>query len=188
MTARGAHPSAVIDPGARIGDRTRIWHFSHICAGAVIGADCVLGQNVFIADGVQVGNRVRIQNNVSLYDGVVLEDQVFCGPSCVFTNVANPRAHVSRRGGYRRTIVRCGATIGANATIVCGREVGAYAFVAAGAVVVDDVAPHVLVMGVPARPAGFVSRAGERLGPDFVCPHDGSCYAFRSGVLVVLED
>lgn len=171
-----AHETAVIDTGATIGEGTRVWHFSHVCAGAVIGARCTLGQNVFVANRVVIGDDVKIQNNVSVYDDVVLEDGVFCGPSCVFTNVLNPRAEVSRKTEYRRTLVRRGATIGANATIVCGHEIGPYAFVGAGAVVTVDVPAHALVVGVPARRIGWMSRAGERLGPDLVCPRDGSRY------------
>jgi UDP-2-acetamido-3-amino-2,3-dideoxy-glucuronate N-acetyltransferase len=171
-----AHSSAIVDEGAVVGDGTRIWHFCHVSAGAVIGGGCVLGQNVFVADGVSVGDRVRIQNNVSLYDGVVLEDDVFCGPSAVFTNVRTPRSGVSRKDEYARTVVRRGATIGANATIVCGVEIGEYSFVAAGAVVTTDVAPHRLVVGVPARAAGWVSHAGEVLGDDLICPRTSREY------------
>lgn len=178
------HPSAFVDAGARIGSGTRVWHFCHVSTGAVIGHDCVLGQNVFVAGGVTVGDRVRIQNNVSLYDGVTLEDEVFCGPSAVFTNVRTPRSGVSRKDEYATTIVRRGATIGANATIVCGVEVGAYSLVAAGAVVTADVPAHRLVVGVPARAAGWVSHAGEVLGDDFICPRTGRCYAIQDGVLV----
>lgn len=171
-----AHETAVIDPGATIGEGGRIWHFSHVCSGAVIGARCSLGQNVFVANRVVIGDDVKIQNNVSVYDDVVLEDGVFCGPSCVFTNVLNPRAEISRKSEFRKTIVRRGATIGANATIVCGHELGAYCFIGAGAVVTSDVLPHALMVGVPARRIGWMSRAGERLGPDLVCPRDGSRY------------
>lgn len=171
-----AHETAVIDAGATIGEGARIWHFSHVCAGAVIGARCSLGQNVFVANRVVIGDDVKIQNNVSVYDDVVLEDGVFCGPSCVFTNVLNPRAEISRKSEFRKTIVRRGATIGANATIVCGHELGAYCFIGAGAVVTSDVLPHALMVGVPARRIGWMSRAGERLGPDLVCPRDGSRY------------
>lgn len=178
------HGTAVVDDGARIGAGTRIWHFSHISAGAVIGSECVLGQNVFVADGVVVGDRVRIQNNVSLYDGVVLEDEVFCGPSAVFTNVRTPRSGVSRRDEYATTVVRRGATIGANATIVCGVEIGAFSLVGAGAVVTSDVAPHRLVVGVPARAAGWVSHAGEVLDADLVCPRTGRRYALVDGGLI----
>ena len=170
------HRSSFVDDGAQVGDGTRIWHFCHVSPGAVIGERCVLGQNVFVADGVVVGDGVRIQNNVSLYDGVVLEDDVFCGPSSVFTNVRTPRSGFSRKDEYARTVVRRGATIGANATIVCGVEVGAYSFIGAGAVVTRDVLPHRLVVGVPARAVGWVSHAGEILGEDLVCPRTGRRY------------
>jgi len=178
-----AHPTSIIDEGARIGDGTRIWHFCHVSAAAVIGAGCVLGQNVFVADGVTVGDRVRIQNNVSLYDGVVLEADVFCGPSAVFTNVRTPRSGVSRKNEFGRTVVRQGATIGANATIVCGVQLGEYSFVGAGAVVTNDVSAHRLVVGVPARAVGWVSHAGEVLGEDLVCPRTGRAYQVKDGVL-----
>lgn len=176
MSGFWAHDTAVIDAGAKIGVHTRIWHFSHVCAGAEIGADCTLGQNVFVANRVRIGNRVKIQNNVSVYDEVVLEDGVFCGPSSVFTNVNNPRAEISRRDEYLKTVVRRGATIGANATIVCGCTLGEYCFIGAGAVVTDDVPDYALMAGVPARRIGWVSRAGERLGADMICPRDGSRY------------
>ncbi len=179
-----AHPTAVVDDGARIGRETRIWHFCHVSAGAVIGSRCVLGQNVFVADGVIVGDGVRIQNNVSLYDGVILEDDVFCGPSSVFTNVRTPRSGVPRKDEYALTIVRRGATIGANATIVCGVEIGAYSFVAAGAVVTADVPPHRLVVGVPARAVGWVSHAGEILGEDLVCRRTARVYRIENGELL----
>src|SRR5690625_1139616 len=156
-------PTAIVDSGARIGDGTRIWHFSHVCAGAVLGRGCVLGQNVFVGNDVVIGDRVKIQNNVSVYDGVRLEDEVFCGPSVVFTNVINPRAAIPRKHAYRRTLVRQGASLGANATIVCGVTIGRYAFVGAGAVVTRDVPDHALVVGVPARQVGWVTEAGERL-------------------------
>lgn len=178
------HGTAVVDDGARIGAGTRIWHFSHVSGGAVIGSGCVLGQNVFVADGVVVGDGVRIQNNVSLYDGVVLEDDVFCGPSCVFTNVRTPRSGVSRKDEYGRTVVRRGATIGANATIVCGVEVGAYSLIGAGAVVTADIAPHRLVVGVPARAVGWVSHAGEVLGEDLICPRTQRAYRVVEGSLL----
>lgn len=160
-----AHSSAFIDDGAVIGPGTKVWHFCHVMPGAVIGAGCNLGQNVVVMPGVRVGDNVKIQNNVSLYEGVVLEDDVFCGPSCVFTNVINPRSHVSRKAEYRQTLVRRGATIGANATIVCGVTLGEYALVGAGAVVTRDVPSHALVVGVPARQAGWVCRCGETLPP-----------------------
>lgn len=156
------HPSAVVDPGASIGSGTRIWHFSHVMPGARIGAGCVIGQGCFIGN-VTIGDGVHIQNNVSVYDGVTLEDHVFAGPSCVFTNVINPRSEVSRKHEYRPTLVRRGASIGANATIVCGATIGAYAFVGAGAVVRGEVAPHALVVGLPARRIGWMCICGERL-------------------------
>lgn len=163
MSSYYRHPTAIVDEPAEIGDDTKIWHFSHVMAGARIGRKCVLGQNVFVAAGVSVGDGVKIQNNVSLYEGVVLEDYVFCGPSCVFTNVINPRGEISRRTEYQRTLVRRGATIGANATIVCGATVGRYAFVAAGAVVRGDVPDYGLMAGVPAKRSGWMSRHGQRL-------------------------
>jgi len=157
------HESAVIDKGAVIGDGTKIWHFCHVSAGARIGRDCVLGQNVYVAPTAVIGDRVRIQNNVSIYDGVVIDDDAFIGPSAVFTNVINPRSEVSRKGEYLPTRVGAGCTIGANCTIVCGSTLGRYAFVGAGAVVTKDVRPFELVVGVPARPVGWVCRCGERL-------------------------
>lgn len=190
-----AHPTAVIDDGARIGDGTRIWHFCHVSATAVIGERCNLGQNVFVGDGVELGRGVKVQNNVSLYEGVRLEDDVFCGPSCVFTNVTNPRAEISRRGSYARTLVKRGATIGANATIVCGTTIGRWAFVGAGAVVTrGEVPDYALMTGVPARRSGWMSRHGERLGaPDadgiVRCPASGWRYREVSpGVLRCLDD
>src|SRR5215475_361861 len=158
------HPTAIVDEGATIGDGTRIWHWVHVCAGARIGSGCSLGQNVFVGNRVVIGTNVKIQNNVSVYDNVTLEDAVFCGPSMVFTNVYNPRSAVSRKDEYRDTLVRRGATLGANCTIVCGTTIGEYAFVGAGAVVNRDVAPFALVVGVPARQIGWMSRFGERLG------------------------
>lgn len=162
-----AHPTACIDDGAEIGAGTRIWHFCHVMPGARIGRDCVLGQNVFIADGVRIGDGVRIQNNVSVYRGVELEDLVFCGPSVVFTNVRAPRAHIRRNtpAHFAATRVRRGATLGANATVVCGVEIGAWALVGAGAVVTRDVAAHRLVVGTPARPTGWVCVCGATLDP-----------------------
>lgn len=162
MTAR-IHPSAIVDSGAQIGDHTSIWHWVHVCASARIGTHCTLGQNVFVANSVVIGNHVRIQNNVSVYEGVTLEDGVFCGPSMVFTNVINPRSEVSRKDEYRTTVVRRGASIGANATIVCGVEIGEYAFIGAGAVVTRSVPSFALVVGNPARQIGWMSRRGERL-------------------------
>ena len=160
-----AHETSRVDPGAEIGADTRIWHFSHVMAGARIGRRCMLGQNVFVAAGVVVGDGVKIQNNVSLYDGVTLEDDVFCGPSTVFTNVVTPRSHVSRKHTYARTLVRRGATLGANCTLLCGIEIGRYAFVGAGAVVTRDVPPYALLVGNPARHVGWACACGERLGP-----------------------
>lgn len=170
------HPSACVDEGAVLGDRVQIWHFTHVLPGARVGDDCKIGQNVVVAGTAVLGRGCKIQNNVSLYDGVVLEDYVFCGPSCVFTNVTTPRAEVNRREEYSPTLVRRGATIGANATIVCGTEIGAYAFIAAGAVVTKPVLPLALMAGVPARRIGWVSHAGEVLGDDLVCRRTGDAY------------
>ena len=185
------HPSAVVEEGASLGEDTKIWHFCHVMAGAVIGERCVLGQNCFIAGGVKIGDGVRVQNNVSLYEGVELEDEVFCGPSVVFTNVTRPRAFVSRRQEFEKTLVRRGASLGANATILPGVTLGEYAFVGAGAVVTRDVVPFALVVGVPARAIGWVSRAGERLTFDAaglsVCPRTHARYRL-SGGQVVAED
>lgn len=160
------HPSSIVDDGASIGPGTKIWHFAHVMAGAVLGRDCVVGQGCYIGN-VTIGNNVRIQNNVSVYDGVTLEDDVFCGPSCVFTNVVNPRAAVSRKHEYKPTVVKRGATIGANATIVCGATIGEYAFIAAGAVVRGDVEPHALMAGVPAKRIGWMDETGNRLPDDW---------------------
>lgn len=186
-TRVGVHPSAVVDDGVEIGEGTRVWHFSHLLTGTRLGAGCTVGQNVVIGPDVTVGDRCRVQNNVSLYSGVTLEDGVFCGPSAVFTNVHNPRAEVSRKDEFRTTVVRRGATIGANATIVCGHEIGAYAFIGAGAVVTSDVAPHALVVGNPARAVGWMSHEGEKLGPDLVCPRSGQAYEVRDGALVARD-
>ena len=163
MSETQIHPSAIVDDGAQIGSGTRIWHFVHVCAGARIGERCSLGQGVFVGNRVQIGDGVKIQNHVSVYDGVTIEDDVFCGPSMVFTNVINPRAAVERKNEYRPTRVKRGATLGANCTIVCGATIGSYAFVAAGAVVRGDVPDHALVAGVPARQIGWMSRHGQRL-------------------------
>jgi len=181
------HDSAVVDPGATLGEGTKVWHFGHVCAGAVVGARCSLGQNVFVANDVRVGDGCKIQNNVSLYDGVTLEDDVFCGPSMVFTNVVNPRSAVVRKSEYRPTLVRRGATLGANCTIVCGVTIGEHAFVAAGAVVTRDVKPYALVAGVPARQVGWMSEHGERLAlplegdGEASCPATGARYALSGG-------
>jgi len=157
------HPSAIIDDGATIGDMTRIWHWTHVCAGAQIGEGCSLGQNVFVSNDVVIGNNVKIQNNVSVYDTVRLEDDVFCGPSMVFTNVYNPRAAITRKHEYRQTMVHRGATLGANCTIVCGVDIGEYAFIGAGAVVNRDVMPFELVLGVPAKHSGWMCRCANPL-------------------------
>jgi UDP-2-acetamido-3-amino-2,3-dideoxy-glucuronate N-acetyltransferase len=170
------HESAYVDDPASIGPGTKIWHFAHILGHVSIGANCAIGQNVMIGPKVEIGGGVRIQNNVSIYEGVTLEDDVFCGPSCVFTNVNNPRSFIGRRGEFRTTRVGRGASIGANATIVCGHDIGEYAFIAAGAVVTKNVPAYSLMMGAPARRHGWMSKAGERLGPGLVCPHDGSRY------------
>jgi UDP-2-acetamido-3-amino-2,3-dideoxy-glucuronate N-acetyltransferase len=170
------HESSYVDDAVTIGEGTTIRHFCHVLSGTQIGRRCSIGQNVMIGPKVKVGNGCKVQNNVSLYQGVVLEDDVFCGPSCVFTNVINPRAHVSRKAESKATLVRRGATIGANATILCGRTIGAYAFIGAGAVVTKDVVEFALMAGVPARRIGWVSKAGERLGRDLVCPREGTRY------------
>lgn len=169
------HESAYVDDGATIGAGTRIWHFTHVMSGAVIGENCVLGQNVNIASRARVGNNVKIQNNVSVYDEVVLEDDVFCGPSMVFTNVVNPRSHVERKEEYKPTIVKRGATIGANATILCGVTIGEFAFVGAGAVVTQDVPPYALVYGTPARHQGWVCRCGVKLNFKEYAAECGAC-------------
>ena len=167
--------------GALIGAGTRIWHFVHVLSGAAIGRDCILGQNVMVGSGVTIGDGCKIQNNVALYSGVELEAGVFCGPSCVFTNVNNPRAFLNRKAEFRRTLVRTGASIGANATIVCGHDLGAYSFIAAGAVVTANVADHALMAGVPARRIGWMSRTGEKLDDDLVCPATGERYRRTDG-------
>lgn len=186
-TSYTAHPSSIVDEGAQIGAGTRIWHWVHISAGARIGRACSFGQNVYVGNDVVIGNNVKVQNNVSVYDAVTLEDDVFCGPSVVFTNVYNPRSSVVRKHEYRHTLVRKGATLGANATVVCGVTVGAYAFVAAGAVVNRDVKPYALVAGVPARQIGWMSEHGERLDLPLTgdaqtqCPQTGHWYRLASG-------
>ncbi|RMG83933.1 MAG: N-acetyltransferase [Bacteroidetes bacterium] len=181
-----AHPSAIIDEGARIGKDTKIWHFCHVMPGAVIGEGCSLGQNVFVANGVRLGNNVKVQNNVSIYEGVVCEDDVFLGPSMVFTNVINPRSAVNRKNEYLATKVGKGASIGANATIVCGHDIGKYAFVGAGAVVTKAVPDFALVVGNPARQIGWMSRHGQRLYFDecgeAVCPESGDRYILKNNV------
>ncbi|CAH0264799.1 UDP-2-acetamido-3-amino-2, 3-dideoxy-D-glucuronate N-acetyltransferase [Massilia sp. Bi118] len=192
LESHAVHASAIVDEGAVLGPGTRVWHFSHVCGGARIGAGCSLGQNVFVGNDVVIGDRVKIQNNVSVYDAVTLEDEVFCGPSMVFTNVYNPRSGIVRKDQYRRTLVRHGASIGANATIVCGVTVGAYAFIGAGAVVKQDVPDFALMAGVPARQVGWISRFGERLplrlsgNGEATCPHTGEVYQLVNGVCSLL--
>lgn len=186
------HESSYVDEGAQIGEGTKIWHFSHIYSKAKIGRKCIFGQNVSVADGVEIGDNVKVQNNVSIYTGTVIENDVFLGPSCVLTNVTNPRSQVLRHSLYEKTIFRRGSSVGANATIVCGITIGRYAFVAAGAVVAKDVPDYALMMGVPARQAGWISRHGHRIkpGPDgiMVCPESGFRYKEVSpGILKCLD-
>lgn len=177
------HESAYVDEPTTIGAGTKIWHFAHVLPHTEIGKNCVLGQNVMAGPHVTIGDGCKIQNNVALYKGVTLERDVFCGPSCVFTNVLTPRAHVERKAEFSRTLVKQGATIGANATIVCGNTLGAYCMIAAGAVVTKDVPDFALMAGVPAARIGWVSHAGERLGDDLVCPRTGQAYTERAGQL-----
>lgn len=186
------HNTAIIDQGATIGEGSRIWHWVHICGGAVIGKNCSFGQNVFVGDKVKIGNNVKIQNNVSVYDNVTLEDDVFCGPSMVFTNVYNPRSAVSRKDEYRDTLVKQGATLGANCTIVCGVTIGRYAFIGAGAVVNKDVLDYALMAGVPAHQIGWMSEYGEQLdlpltgGEEATCASTGDRYIFSNGKVTKL--
>ncbi len=188
-----SHPTAIVDDGAQIGDESRIWHFVHVCAGARIGKSVSLGQNVFVANRVVIGDRCKIQNNVSVYDNVTLEEGVFCGPSMVFTNVYNPRSLVERKDEYRDTLVKKGATLGANCTIICGVTIGAFAFVGAGAVVTRDVPAYALVVGTPARQIGWMSEFGERLplpvhgNGEAVCTHTGTRYILTGSVLAKSE-
>jgi len=188
-----SHDSAIVDDGAQVGDHTRIWHWVHVCGGARVGSGCSLGQNVFVGNNVVIGDNVKIQNNVSVYDNVTLESDVFCGPSMVFTNVYNPRSAVSRKDEFRNTLVKQGATLGANCTIICGTNIGEYAFVAAGAVVNRDVKPYALMVGVPARQIGWMSRYGERLdlpltgNADTICPHTGVRYQLVNGHCICLN-
>jgi UDP-2-acetamido-3-amino-2,3-dideoxy-glucuronate N-acetyltransferase len=184
------HESSYVDDGARIGNGTKIWHFSHIMAGAVIGERCNLGQNVVVMPGTRLGNNVKVQNNVSIYEGVEIEDDVFCGPSCVFTNVLNPRSHISRKSEYRKTIVKKGASIGANATIVCGSTLGRFAFIGAGAVVTSDVPDFALMVGVPARRVGWMCQCGLRLeikAGKGSCPTCGAGYQEKDGKLTLVD-
>lgn len=180
------HESAIIDQGASIGDNTRIWHWVHICGGAQIGKDCSIGQNVYIGNSVLIGNNVKIQNNVSVYDNVTLENDVFCGPSMVFTNVYNPRAAVSRKDEYRNTLVKQGATLGANCTIVCGVVINQFAFIGAGAVVTKDVLAYALMVGAPARQIGWMSEFGERL--DLPISGHGKAICIKTGATYILSE
>jgi UDP-2-acetamido-3-amino-2,3-dideoxy-glucuronate N-acetyltransferase len=177
------HESAYVDEPNKIGDGTRIWHFVHVLSGCDIGENCILGQNVMVGPDVTIGNGCKLQNNVAVYRGVTFEEDVFCGPSCVFTNVLTPRAHVERKTEFSPTLVKRGATIGANATIVCGNTIGAYSMIAAGAVVTKDVTDYALVAGLPAKQIGWVSQSGERLGTDLICPRTGEQYEEYSGGL-----
>lgn len=188
------HPTAIVDEGAQLGAGSRVWHWAHICSGAKIGSGCSFGQNVFVGNDVVIGNNVKVQNNVSIYDAVTLEDDVFCGPSMVFTNVFNPRSGVVRKGEYRRTLVKRGSTIGANATIVCGVILGEYSFIAAGAVINKDVKPFALMAGVPAKQIGWMSKFGEKLNLPLlgngqaVCANTGEKYQLRDGqCLAIIE-
>lgn len=183
------HPTAIVDDGAEIAEGTRVWHFSHICSGANIGKNCSLGQNVFVGNKVKIGNNAKVQNNVSIYDNVTLEEDVFCGPSMVFTNVYNPRSEISRKDEYRETLVKKGATLGANCTIVCGVTIGEHAFIGAGAVVNRNVIPFALMVGVPAKQIGWMSAYGERVdlplqgNGSWLCPHTGKRYVLNDQVL-----
>ena len=193
-----SHPSSIIDPAAQIDEGVKIWHFCHIMANAVIGPHCNIGQNVVVSPGVILGSNVKVQNNVSIYSGVVCEDDVFLGPSMVFTNVTNPRSSINRRGSYQKTLVKRGATIGANATIVCGRELGAYCFIGAGAVVTKDVKPYALIVGNPGKQMGWMSRNGEKLNLPLrsppgqtmraICPSSGEEYLLSDDILTLVAD
>ncbi|MFC4621865.1 UDP-2-acetamido-3-amino-2,3-dideoxy-D-glucuronate N-acetyltransferase [Comamonas nitrativorans] len=189
MTAITIHPSAIVDDGAQIGEGSRIWHFVHVCGGARIGKGVSLGQNVFVGNKVTIGDHCKVQNNVSVYDNVTLEEGVFCGPSMVFTNVYNPRSLIERKSEYRNTLVKQGATLGANCTIVCGVTIGEYAFIGAGAVINKDVPAYALMVGVPAKQIGWMSEFGEQLdlplqGPAQArCPHTGTLYTLDDKTL-----
>lgn len=189
-----AHETAIIDNGARIGENTRIWHWVHVSSGAQIGERCSLGQNVYVGNKVIIGNNVKVQNNVSVYDNVILEDDVFCGPSMVFTNVYNPRSAITRKDEYRDTIVKRGATLGANCTIVCGVTIGEHAFIGAGSVITRDVPSYALMLGVPARQAGWMSEYGERLNlplsgdGEVICAHTGSKYRLIDDRVIKIVD
>jgi len=188
------HPTAIVDEGAQIGEGSHIWHWAHVCSRARIGNGCSLGQNVFVGNDVVIGNNVKIQNNVSVYDAVQLEDDVFCGPSMVFTNVYNPRSAVTRKDEYRKTLIKRGATLGANCTIVCGVTVGEYAFIGAGAVINRDVPDYALMVGVPAKQIGWISQHGERLDLPMcgdavaTCPATGKHYRLQHDIVIALGD
>lgn len=185
------HPTAIVDEGAQIGDGSRIWHFAHVCGGAKIGKNVSLGQNVFVGNKVVIGNNCKIQNNVSVYDNVTLEEGVFCGPSMVFTNVYNPRSLVERKSEYRDTLVKKGATLGANCTVICGVAIGEFAFIGAGAVVNHDVKPFALMVGVPAKQIGWMSEYGEQLdlpvsgSGETICPHTSKKYRLKNNQISV---
>ncbi len=183
--------TAIVEKDVQIGEGTKIWHWVHVISGAKIGSNCVLGQNVFVGGKAVLGNNVRVQNNVSIYDEVILKDDVFCGPSMVFTNVINPRSHVTRKEEYKKTIVEQGASIGANATIVCGNKIGEYAFIGAGSVITKPVNPYALVVGNPAKQIGWVSKAGQRLNFDdsgrSVCPETGEEYVLKEGKVSLIQ-
>ncbi|MCE9599621.1 MAG: N-acetyltransferase [Spirochaetia bacterium] len=187
------HETAIVDAGATIGEGTRIWHWVHVSGGAVVGAKCSLGQNVYVGNRVKIGNNVKIQNNVSVYDNVTIEDDVFCGPSMVFTNVYNPRSAISRKDEYRDTLVRQGATLGANCTIVCGVVIGEFAFIGAGALVRQDVRPYALIVGVPGKQIGWMSQFGEKIplpvngSGTYTCPHLGTKYKLEGESLLVIS-
>lgn len=187
-----AHPTAIVDAGVTIGDGTKIWHFAHITTGCVIGERCVFGQNTMVADGVVIGSNVKVQNNVAIYAGTTVEDDVFLGPSCVLTNVSNPRSQVNRRNLYEKTLIRRGATVGANATIVCGITLGRYCFISAGAVVTKDVADYAMILGVPGKQRGWISRHGHPLSErdaegNFICPESKYRYLEQDGKLTCLD-
>lgn len=189
MSKLTIHETAIVDDGAAIGDGSRIWHWAHICSGAIIGKDCSFGQNVFVGNKVIIGNNVKVQNNVSVYDNVTLEDDVFCGPSMVFTNVYNPRSAVTRKDEYQDTLIKQGATLGANSTIVCGSTIGKFAFIGAGAVVNKNVPDYALMVGVPAKQIGWMSQHGEQLNLPLTgeaqaqCPHTGKTYTLKNKIL-----
>lgn len=186
-----AHPTAIIDEGCQIGEETKVWHFAHIMPNCIIGKGCNIGQNVVVSEQVVLGNNVKVQNNVSIYTGVTCEDDVFLGPSCVFTNVSNPRSAVNRRGQYAKTIVKKGATIGANATIICGHDIGEYAFVGAGAVVTKNIPAYALIVGNPAKQIGWMSEYGHRLHFDAEgiakCPESGEKYQYTQGKVLKID-